>query len=201
MEGPRDPVAVVTGRPLVFELTVVATEGPLVSGELGVVVTGSALVPLKVSKEVNVPVVSVTGLAVVTGGSLDTSDSRSGTVVSKISWKVLVSGTEMLTLSPMRLPKEDNSVVPKEGEEDGVGVCLQVLVVSSGPTVTGLVVFVELIFKVSEVLRTLACGIDAVAVAVVCISSGLTTWVQTLPRRRKRSRAIFDRQEQELGPV
>lgn len=138
----------------------------------------------------------------VTGGSLDTSDSRSDTGVSKISGEVLVSGTGVLTLTPMPFTEGDNSVVPKEGGEDGVGVCLQVVVVSSGPTVTatGLVVIAELIFKASEVLRTLACGTDTVAVVVVCTSSELTTWIQKLPRRRRRSRAISDRQEQELGP-
>lgn len=74
MEGPRDPVAIVTGGPLALELTVVATEGPLVMVELVVTVSGGALVPLKVSKEVNVTVLFVTGLVMVTGGSLATPD-------------------------------------------------------------------------------------------------------------------------------
>lgn len=73
LEGPRDPVAVVTGGPLVLELTVVATEGPLVSLELVVTVVGGALVPLEIDVDAAVPSVtglaagpSVTGLAAVT---------------------------------------------------------------------------------------------------------------------------------------
>lgn len=65
LEGPRDPVAMVTGGPLVLELTVAVTEGPLVSSELVVTVAGSALVPLKV--DVDATVLSATGLAAVTG--------------------------------------------------------------------------------------------------------------------------------------
>lgn len=73
LEGPRDPVAIVTGGPLVSELTVVATKGPLVMVEL-VTVTGGALVPLKVSKGVDATALLVTGLVMVTGGSLATPD-------------------------------------------------------------------------------------------------------------------------------
>lgn len=73
LEGPRDPVAIVTGGPLVSELTVVATKGPLVMVEL-VTVTGGALVPLKVSKEVDATALLVTGLVMVTGGPLATPD-------------------------------------------------------------------------------------------------------------------------------
>ena len=65
LEGPRDPVAMVTGGPLVLELTVAVTEGPLVSSELVVTVAGSALVPLKVN--IDATVLSATGLAAVTG--------------------------------------------------------------------------------------------------------------------------------------
>lgn len=74
MEGPRDPVAIVTGGPLALELTVVATEGPLVMVELVVTVSGGALRSLKVSKEVDATVLFVTGLVMVTGGSLATPD-------------------------------------------------------------------------------------------------------------------------------
>lgn len=74
LEGPGDPAAIVTGGPLVLELTVVATKGPLVMVELVVTVSGGALVPLKVSKEVDATVLFVTGLVMVTGGSLATSD-------------------------------------------------------------------------------------------------------------------------------
>lgn len=73
LEGPRDPVAIVTGG-LVLELTVVATKGPLVMVELVVTVTGGALVSLKVSKAVDAAVLLITGLVTVTGGSLATSD-------------------------------------------------------------------------------------------------------------------------------
>lgn len=74
LKGPRDPVAMVAVGPLVLELTVVATEGPLVSSELIISVTGDALVPLKVFRGVvDATVLSVTGSAAVTGGSLTTS--------------------------------------------------------------------------------------------------------------------------------
>lgn len=65
-----------------MELTVVATEGPLVALGLVVMVTGAALVPFMVSREVNVSVGSVTGLALVTGESLaEADDSGSDTDV------------------------------------------------------------------------------------------------------------------------
>lgn len=73
LEGPRVAVAMVTGGPLVLELTVVATEGPLVSSELVVTVMGGALVALKV--DVDATVLSVTEFDTVTGGSLDAFDS------------------------------------------------------------------------------------------------------------------------------
>lgn len=64
----------VTGGPVILELTVVATEGPLVALGLVVMVTGAAVVPFVVSREVNVSVVSVTGWALVTGESLAMAD-------------------------------------------------------------------------------------------------------------------------------
>lgn len=105
----------VTGGPLVLELILVATEGPLVSLELVVMATGGVLAPLKVSREADVPVLSVMGLAVVAGGSLKTSDG-SGSFTDTLletSWEFVGSGTGVLTLAPAGVPREDNSAVPK----------------------------------------------------------------------------------------
>lgn len=69
------PIAIETGGPLVLELTVLATEGPLAMVELVVTVTRGALVPLKVSKKVDATVLFVTGLVMVRGELLTTSDN------------------------------------------------------------------------------------------------------------------------------
>lgn len=123
LESPGDSVVMVTGGPLDLEITVVATEGSLVSLELVVMATGGALVPLKVSREVTVTAPSVTGLAVVVGGSLETAaHSGSGTDVLETSREVAGSGTEVFRLSPAGSPRVDDSVVPKRGGEGGCGV-------------------------------------------------------------------------------
>lgn len=89
LELSTELVAMVAGRPLVLELTVVARDGPLVSSELVVTVSGGALVPLKV--DIDATVLSVTGLATVTEGSLVTFD------VSGSTGLVTVTGGSLAT--------------------------------------------------------------------------------------------------------
>lgn len=89
LEDPRDPVAMVTGRLLVLEFTVVARDGPLVSSELVVTVSGGALVPLKV--DIDATVLSVPGLAIVTGGLLATFDVSGGTGLVTVTGESLAT--------------------------------------------------------------------------------------------------------------
>lgn len=112
-----------TGGPLDLELTVVDIEGPLVSLELVVMVIGGALVPSEVSREGNVSL-AITGLAVVVGGSLVTSDASGNCtdVLLETSWEGVGSGTGVLVLASVGAPREDDSVVSKGVEKGGCGV-------------------------------------------------------------------------------
>lgn len=92
-------------------------------------------------------------------------------------------------LAPAEVPKEDNSVVSKEVKETGVVVCPQGLMVSFGSTVSDPTEIDGLALSASEVFGAAICWVDG-NIVVLCRLSGLTTWTQNAPKRRRRCKAI-----------
>jgi hypothetical protein len=92
-------------------------------------------------------------------------------------------------LAPAEVSKEDNSVVSKGVKETGIVVCPQGLMVSFESTVPDPTETDGLAFWASEVLGAVICGVDG-SIVVLCRLSGLATWTQHAPKRRRRCKAI-----------